>query len=116
MRPTPGKPLGSQAQISTKNKRVRSVLSSQAGTIYAEREVLQVVGRDRRARRGPALHSRTARRSVPTTSDRSLPPLDPPKFAVFESAQAGCHEPALPRATRSEEHTSELQSQSNLVC
>src|SRR5688572_32673719 len=42
---------------------------------------------------------------------------------VWRDTQPGCHRtgrpfapPSAPRSSRSEEHTSELQSQSNLVC
>src|SRR5438270_7987759 len=61
-----------------------------------------------------------------TSGNRQLPPLPVglwlqstivngyPDWCVVVPVH--CHPPRIPRTKRSEEHTSELQSQSNLVC
>src|SRR2546427_11845696 len=48
-------------------------------------------------------------------SRRSQSPRQPPAWPDRWRCRTGCR-PAESAATRSEEHTSELQSQSNLVC
>src|SRR2546430_12623682 len=57
---------------------------------------------------------------LPTTGSRPLAPLDSVGGLLSSSLCSNCYRHCLPPPplppSRSEEHTSELQSQSNLVC
>src|SRR5882762_7896833 len=76
----------------------RRFIMASEGTIYAERQITQVLGRLPSVPRSRiAFADGLPHCAIPTSRDRSLLPPDPATFAVFESAQAGCHEPALPR-------------------
>src|SRR2546430_17710013 len=56
-------------------------------------------------------------RSIPTPQNCSSPPSSAPPTSSIPGTATWCSRCAISRvAARSEEHTSELQSQSNLVC
>src|SRR5438477_9880899 len=90
----------SSATIDKQQTSDRRFIIAARRTIYAQHEIPQVVGRDRRARR---VFVNAPGRAVSNTFPTSLPPLlraqGLPTFGVFESARTYRHEQApLPEA------------------
>src|SRR2546430_279238 len=71
-------------------------------------EISWAAARDRPGARGGRPASAARARSLPRSPDRPAPRARAPRTAIWR--------PRAAARARSEEHTSELQSQSNLVC